>query len=88
MTTAADGKTRISTEEFDRKFEEGEDLIPYLDLSQARMVQPQSEGNKKATFTMPAWLIDALDERAKHLAISRNALLNVIVAEAFEAKTH
>lgn len=53
MTTAADGKTRISTEEFDRKFEEGEDLIPYLDLSQARMVQPQSEGNKKATSLCP-----------------------------------
>lgn len=87
MTTAADGKTRISTEEFDHKFEEGEDLIPYLDLSHARMVQPHSEGNKKATFTMPVWLIDALDERARHLAISRNALLNVIVAEAFEART-
>lgn len=84
MTSTADAKTKISVEEFDRKFDEGEDLTPYLDLSQARMVQPQSEGNKKATFTMPSWLIDALDERAKHLAISRNALLNVIVAEAFE----
>lgn len=39
---------------------------------------------KRVTFTMPEWMIEKLDKRAEMLAISRNALINTIIAERLE----
>lgn len=47
----------ISVEEFDRLFDAGEDLTPYLDMSSAR--RPNQE-TKPINIELPQWTINAL----------------------------
>jgi hypothetical protein len=71
--------TSISAEEFDRKFDDGEDITPYLDLTSARRVN--ASGSRKININMPIWLIDRLDAEAQHLTVNRQAVINMWLAE-------
>ncbi len=78
----------ITAEEFDEKFDNGEDITPYLDLDSIATC-----GNEKAriSITIPEWLMYRLDEEAYRRAISRSALINVILvdwADANENRHH
>ncbi len=74
----------ISTEELDRIFDEGEqDITPFLDMDTAR--RPGLDDTpRKVNIKMPSWLVDALDREAKHLAITRQAVINQWLAEKAE----
>lgn len=76
--------TTISGEELDRKFDDGEDILEYLDLEHP-IVEHHSTLQKRVTLTMPAWMIVGLDEEANDLAISRNAVVNTWIAERLRA---
>ena len=70
---------RISTEEFDRLFDEGkEDITPYMDLSSLR--RPGLE-IKRMNLDCPAWMIDRLDEESTRIGITRQALIKSWLAE-------
>ena len=71
----------MKAEEFDEKFDRGEDLTAALDLSMAR--QP-GHARRRVVVEFPAWLVDALDREAKRLGVSRQALLKVWIAERLE----
>ena len=62
----------ITTEEFDRRFDNGEDVDEYVDLEHP--VIRKGRGYRRVNLTLPAWLIDELDAQAQHLAISRQAV--------------
>ena len=72
----------ISAEEFDRRFDEGEELEEYLDLDNPVVVRPNPQ--RRVNLNMPQWLIDGLDETAGHLAVSRQAVINIWLAERLE----
>ncbi len=71
------GKT-ISAEEFERRFDDGEDMTPYLDLASAVTVNPQKE-MRKVNVDMPSWMIDKLDREANRLGINRQAVIKTML---------
>ena len=58
----------MKAKEFDRKFDMGEDISTYLDLSKAK--RPGQE-QKRINIDFPAWMIQSLDKEAKHTIRSR-----------------
>ena len=68
----------MKAEEFDKKFDEGEDISQYLDISQAkRPVQEQ----KRVNVDFPLWMIQLLDKEAKRLGVPRQSIIKLWVAE-------
>ncbi|GHV54446.1 hypothetical protein FACS1894206_07260 [Deltaproteobacteria bacterium] len=72
----------ISAEEFDRRFDNGEDITPYLDLSSAKVVQPKA---KRINVDFPVWMVSALDQEATKMGITRQSLIKVVVNEHLKA---
>ena len=68
----------MKAEEFDKKFESGEDITKYLDISKAR--RPEQE-QKRVNVDFPVWMIQSLDKEAKRLGVPRQSLIKVLVAE-------
>lgn len=56
-------------------FDNGEDILSYVDLG-----NPVVEHHPPLE-TMPAWMVNELDEEAAELAISRNAVVNTWIAD-------
>ena len=71
----------MKAQEFDEKFEAGEDLTSELDFSKARRVNQES---RRVNIDFPSWVVDGLDKQAKRLGISRQALVKVWIAEKLE----
>jgi len=68
----------MKVNEFDKKFENGEDISQYLDISKAR--RPQQE-QKRVNVDFPLWMIRRLDKEAKRLGVPRQSIIKVWVAE-------
>ena len=68
----------ISLEEFDRKFDDGESVLEYFDMSTAR--QPGLE-MQQVSVDLQVELIERLDQNAINLGISREAFIVRVVAE-------
>ena len=68
----------MKAEDFDKKFEDGEDLTAELDFSQARRV---NLAPKRVNIDFPAWVVEELDKEAGRLGITRQALVKVWIAE-------
>lgn len=66
----------MSVEEFDRLFDEGEDISEYLDMSTIRIVRPEDNEKKPVNLVLPTWLIRVLDDEAERRATSRRAVAN------------
>jgi len=64
--------------EFDTKFDRGEDITEFLDLSQAK--RPGHE-QKRVKVDFPIWMIEALDHEAKRLGVTRQSIIKVWLAE-------
>lgn len=71
----------ISAEEFDRKFDDGEDISEYIDWAKStRLGDTQSEIN----LDFPQWMIEKIDREATHFGVTRQALIKVWLAERLE----
>ena len=68
--------TEIAAEEFDRRFDNGEDITPYLDLSKAR--RPGRE-LQRVNVDFPNWMVNAMDSEASRLGVSRQALIKFVM---------
>ena len=67
--------------EFDKKFDDGDDLLDSLDLSKAkRPMQKQ----KRVNVDFPAWMIDSLDREASRVGVTRQSIIKVWLAERLE----
>ncbi len=73
----------ITTEEFDKLFDEGHDITPYLDMGSIR--RPGME-TRKVNIEMPAWMIRQLDREAARLAIPRQAVAKMLIDEGLERR--
>ncbi|MEI9479909.1 MAG: CopG family transcriptional regulator [Deltaproteobacteria bacterium] len=68
----------MKAEEFDKKFDDGEDVSQVLDISKARRpVQDQ----KRVNVDFPLWMIQLLDKEAKRLGVPRQSIIKLWVAE-------
>lgn len=70
---------RIDAEEFDRMFDDGEDVSEFVEWEHPAVRDP--DGSKRVNLNMPVWLVDVLDDQAKHLSVSRQAIANIWLAE-------
>lgn len=71
----------IKAKEIEKKFNEGEDISKYLDISKAR--RPKQE-HKRVNVDFPLWMIHLLDKEAKRLGVPRQSIIKVWVAERLE----
>lgn len=71
----------MKAKEFERKFDEGEDVTEFLDLSKAR--RPGHE-QRRVNVDFPLWMIEALDQEANRLGVTRQSIIKVWIAERLE----
>jgi len=68
----------MKAQEFDKKFDEGDDVSQYLDISKAK--RPIRE-QKRVNVDFPLWMIQLLDKEAKRLGVPRQSIIKLWVAE-------
>jgi macrodomain Ter protein organizer (MatP/YcbG family) len=71
----------MKAKEIEKKFDKGEDITKYLDISKAR--RPEQE-QKRVNVDFPLWMIQQLDKEAKRLGVPRQSIIKVWVAERLE----
>ena len=67
--------------EFDRKFDDGEDMGDEVDWSRAKRPNTQA---KRVNVDFPAWVVEGLDRQAKRLGVTRQSLIKLWIAERLE----
>mgnify|MGYP000093118592 CR=1 FL=1 len=68
--------------ELDKKFDENqEDVLEHFDVSGIRMI---NEEPKRVNIDFPSWMVDSLDKEAKHIGVSRQAVIKMWLAERLQ----
>lgn len=84
METKQSDIKMISAEEFDRRFDAGEELTEYMDWSTMR--RPGLE-IKRVNVDLPQHVIDKLDRAARLRGITRQALIKVLLFDAVKDRS-
>jgi hypothetical protein len=71
----------MKAEEFDQRFDRGEDVTAELDLTNAR--RPGAE-QRRVNVDFPVWMIESLDREARRLGVTRQSIIKVWLAERLE----
>lgn len=72
----------MDAEEFDRIFDEGkEDVLQYTDPSSRR--RPNRD-TKRVNVDLVLWMVDALDNEAKRLGVTRQSVIKTWLSEKIE----
>ena len=74
----------MKARDFDKKFDQGEDITSELDLSKARR---RNQEPKRINVDFPTWMIESLDREAKRLGVTRQSIIKVWIAEMLEPLT-
>ena len=71
----------MKASEFDKRFDDGEDITGELDLASAR--RPNRE-QRRVNVDFPTWMIASLDREARRLGVTRQSIIKVWIAERLE----
>ena len=71
----------MKASEFERKFDDGADIIGDLDLSRAR--RPGQE-QRRVNVDFPTWMIESLDREARRLGVTRQSIIKMWIADRLE----
>ena len=72
----------MKASEFDKKFDDGvEDIMDDIDLSTLR--RPNRDV-KRVNVDLPLWMVDALDNEAKRLGVTRQSVIKVWLSEKID----
>lgn len=74
----------MKTSEFDRRFDEGEDVSDALDFTRAR--RPGLESHR-VNVDFPVWMVESLDREARRLGVTRQSIIKMWIAERLEKVT-
>jgi len=66
---------------FDKKFDAGEDISRSLDLARTKRGNQQQ---KRVNVDFPIWMVQALDEEAGRLGVTRQSIIKIWVANQLE----
>ncbi len=75
-------KKMITAEEFDAKFDAGEDIDDYVDWSTAQPLNPQT---KRVYLKLPLRVVNSLDKQAKRQGLPRSSLIEKMISEKLES---
>ncbi len=73
----------MKADEFDERFDRGEDVTPVLDVAEAR--RPGYE-QRRVNVDFPEWMIESLDREARRLGVTRQSIIKVWLAERLEQR--
>jgi hypothetical protein len=82
--------TIITNKEFDEKFDNNEDISEHLDFSKSIQLKDFNKlktDTKKVNVDFPEWVINALDDEAKKIGVTRQSIIKVWIAERLKAET-
>ena len=71
----------MKAEEFDKKFDNGEDVSHVMDLTRTRKV---NKDQKRVNVDFPLWMVNQLDEEAQRLGVTRQSIIKVWIADRLE----
>lgn len=71
----------MKANEFDKKFDNGADIINTLDLSKAK--RPMLD-QKRVNVDFPLWMIESMDREANRLGVTRQSIIKIWLAERLE----
>jgi biotin operon repressor len=74
----------MKAKEFDKKFDAGEDVSKFLDLSRAKRTNQEP---KRVNVDFPSWMIHSLDKEADRLGVTRQSIIKVWISERLKEKT-
>ena len=66
------------TATFDARFDNGEDLSAYIDWTSARRPNLVI---KRVNVDFPTWVVEALDEQAGRLGVTRQSLIKIWITD-------
>lgn len=73
----------MKASEIDKIFDENqEDVLDYFDTSNIKML---NEEPKRVNIDFPSWMIQSLDKEAKHVGVSRQAVIKMWLAEKLQS---
>ena len=68
--------------EIDKKFDDNqEEILEYFDTSKIKMI---NEEPKRINIDFPTWMVESLDKEAKHIGVSRQAVIKMWLAERLQ----
>lgn len=71
----------MKADEFDARFDRGDDVTANLDLANAR--RPGHE-QRRVNVDFPVWMIEALDHEARRLGVTRQSVIKIWVADRLD----
>jgi hypothetical protein len=72
----------MKANEFDKKFDDGqEDVVD--DIAPTSWTRPHRDV-KRVSLDLPLWMVDALNREAKRLAVTRQSLIKVWLADRID----
>ena len=77
-------KKSIEAKDFDRNFENADDIIEYLNLD--KVLRPKQE-QKRVNVDFPIWMIQQLDKEARKLGVTRQSIIKIWLAERLKETT-
>jgi hypothetical protein len=72
----------MKASELDEKFDNGEDVLDYFDLSKG--TRPNLK-TKRVNLQLPAKIVSGLDKEAERLGVTREVLINLWITERLSA---
>ena len=72
---------KTKAKELDKKFDAGEDVTRYLEVSKAQ--RPGHE-QRRGNVDFPVWMIESLDREASRLGVPRQSLIKMLIARHLE----
>jgi hypothetical protein len=71
----------MEADEFDKRFDEGEDVTDALDVAAARR---PLQSMRRVNVDFPRWMVESLDREADRLGVTRQSLIKIWIAERLE----
>jgi hypothetical protein len=71
----------MKAKQFDKDFDTGKEVSSALNLAESR--RPKHEA-KRVNVDFPTWMIERLDREASRLAVTRQSIIKIWLAERLE----
>ena len=71
----------MKTADFDKAFDDGEDVSAMIDWASAKRVNTEP---RRVNVDFPSWVLDGLDRQAKRLGVTRQSLIKLWIAERLQ----
>lgn len=68
----------MKANEFDQKFDDGEDITQYLDLSQAKRSRSAQTTVK---IDLPIWIVESINQEATRLGVTPQSIIQTSLTE-------